>query len=143
MTDITITDVPAVAPVAPQASAHGRQTPAEFHRWWLVKNGDVVRGNVVGVTLMWLLMLALSLFSFFGVLVLMVANGYGGWSFVGALAGGASWLLIPSKRGVWGGKCPHCDNGILLSGDEGGNFATGCPICTKRVFLTGGKFRAV
>jgi hypothetical protein len=115
---------------------------ATFHRWDFMRGENWTEGGPLGAvlsTLVGLVSLAASVV--IGCLVWIVSSWI--WGAVVWLVLAAASLAIFRRCGVWTGTCPHCGNSVTVQSAGQGSHAFNCRICTKRVYLTGGSFRAV
>lgn len=117
--------------------------PATFHPLGYVKNGRWYFANIAAVS-------AGRIFWFICNGAFAVAAGvtlgiYLNWIiglFAFAFIVGINWK-IRRRYGLWRGDCPYCAQSIGIAHGSGGVHAFDCPVCTRRLFLTGGEFRAV
>ena len=132
-----------------RAAHHGglQQTPQcisipTFHRWVTVSNGRAIQSNAMAAGLSWLLSVVGTMVFAGFVFVWMMSFGLIIAIAVLFVALGLGRAMF-TRYGAWNGECPHCLQEIWISGGRHAQIAIDCPICTKRVFLKDGRFRAV
>jgi hypothetical protein len=132
-----------------------RASSPVFRRWFYMKNGNVFESTFLVAVSNWIV--GLLVFTAVG---LVAAVWFSGTylPFVTLMFGfpprpilGLILFLVffsvgigtLTRYGLWLGNCPHCDQEVAVKAGRNGAKAIDCPICTKRIFLKEGQYRAV
>jgi len=117
--------------------------PAVFHRWGYVSGAKWHFSNPASafVGMVFSILTAGCFALFAGGLLVLYVNWILGLVVFLLLIGFA--MATRRHYGLWQGDCPHCGEPVGVGHGRPGTHAFDCPICTKRVFLKNGEFRAL
>jgi DNA-directed RNA polymerase subunit RPC12/RpoP len=111
-------------------------TQSTLYPWNYIDSGRVHRSSSIGAAVHYLFC-AVILVVIFVVFLVFVP-----W-FIGMVVFGVVLVLFEKGRrryGVRSGACPHCGEMVSISSHF---LAINCPICTKRIFVSGEELRPV
>jgi hypothetical protein len=113
---------------------------AEFQRWNYIKDGIPRQGGPIDTMFGGVVRLGFAICGIGLALALVLIH-----PIIGLLIGIGSISSITSmpRRGLWAGACPRCDEVISITAGEHGATAFNCPVCTGRVLVKNGQFRAI
>ncbi len=123
-------------PDTPPLTPAFASTKSTFYSWNYIESGRVHRSSSVGAVFHYLLWAA-GLFVIGSVAPLFIP-----W-FIGLPLFCLVLIIFAKGRRRYGtryGACPHCTEMVSISSHL---IAINCPICTKRIFVSGEEFRAV